>query len=59
MFEMLEYWLDQGADGFRVDAIARLYETETLTLNETMLDPRGDDTNYHNYNHTFTKNLVS
>ena len=27
---MLKFWLDRGADGFRVDAIGHMYEAEHL-----------------------------
>ncbi len=28
VFEMLEYWLDMGVDGLRLDAVPYLYERE-------------------------------
>lgn len=31
---VLQFWLDRGVDGFRVDAIATLFEVEDLSLNE-------------------------
>ena len=32
--EVLEFWLDRGVDGFRVDAIASLYEASNLEQDE-------------------------
>lgn len=56
--DMLEYWLEQGADGFRIDAINHLYEVENFA-DEPMLDQNGNKTDYNNYNHTSTMNQVS
>lgn len=33
MLEVLDFWLDEGVDGFRVDAIHHLFEDEQLTDN--------------------------
>jgi len=36
MKKVLQFWLDRGVDGFRVDAIATMFEVEDLSLNENV-----------------------
>jgi alpha-glucosidase len=55
MIEILKYWLEQGADGFRIDAINHLFEVEEL-FNEDYINPQGDKTSYDNLKHTNTMN---
>src|SRR5690606_33761662 len=33
IFEVMRFWLDRGADGFRVDAVHHLFEAESLADN--------------------------
>lgn len=56
MFEVLKYWMDKGADGFRIDAINHMFEAEDFA-NETYIDPNGDRTSYENLYHNLTKDL--
>lgn len=56
MIAMLEHWLIEGADGFRIDAINHMYESIGMP-DETMIDPNGDVTQYENYYHTHTMDL--
>lgn len=57
MMKILLYWLEQGADGFRIDAINHMFETKNLP-NETYIDENGDKTVYDNLYHNHTMNLV-
>lgn len=54
---VLKYWLEEGADGFRIDAINHMFEVKELT-SEQWIDPEGDQTSYDNLNHTMTMNQV-
>jgi alpha-glucosidase len=54
MLEILDYWLIKGADGFRIDAINFMFETDGLP-DEDYIDPEGDKTTYDNLKHTHTK----
>lgn len=58
MMETLKYWLEQGADGFRIDAINHMFETVGLP-NELYVDENGDKSSYDNLIHNHTMNLVS
>jgi glycosidase len=58
MMNVFKLWLDRGADGFRVDAINHMYETEGLP-NEAYVNPGGDRKLYDNLIHTETMNRVS
>lgn len=57
MMDVLTYWMDLGADGFRVDAINHLYESASFT-NQQMFDETADPALYDNYNNMYTKDLV-
>lgn len=54
---MLRYWLEQGADGFRIDAINHMYETIGLP-DEPYIDINGDKNLYDNLDHIHTKDRV-
>uniref|UniRef100_A0A1B6E5M0 Alpha-amylase n=2 Tax=Clastoptera arizonana TaxID=38151 RepID=A0A1B6E5M0_9HEMI len=54
MTKAIEFWLDLGVDGFRVDAAKFLVEEETMG-NETKIDPEGPLT-YSNMDHSLTTN---
>lgn len=58
MMNVFKYWLEQGVDGFRVDAINHMYEATGLP-NEEYVNANGDKTSYDNLIHTQTMNLVS
>lgn len=55
---MVKYWLDLGADGFRIDAINFLYELEGLP-DEIYIDENGDKESYDNLYHNYTMDQVS
>lgn len=57
MLDILEYWLEQGADGFRIDAINHMFEAG-LT-DEAYIDENGDKNSYDNLYHNVTMNQVS
>lgn len=52
---VLQFWLDQGVDGFRVDAVAHLFEDEKLK-DEMVKDEAAID-EYSQLDHTYTFNL--
>lgn len=56
MLEIIEYWLKQGVDGFRIDAV-RVFEVETLA-NEIVVDINGDRESRNNLLHSNTVNRV-
>lgn len=56
MVNILWYWLDLGADGFRVDAINHMFETEEPI--DEPVSGLSDDPMDHNYlNHIYTTNM--
>lgn len=57
MMSMLRYWLEQGVDGFRIDAINHMYETIGMP-SEAYYKEDGDKTDYNNMYHNHTMNLV-
>ncbi|XP_046368722.2 alpha-glucosidase-like isoform X1 [Haliotis rufescens] len=58
MDNVLRFWMSRGVDGFRVDAIQNLFETENLSLNEP---PSGDTDvekdNWYSLRHDYTFDL--
>jgi glycosidase len=52
---VLQFWLDQGVDGFRVDAVAHLFEDEDLR-DEPVKDEDSID-EYSQLDHKYTFNL--
>jgi alpha-glucosidase len=58
LVKIIRYWLDQGVDGFRVDAINHSFEVEDYA-DEPLVDPLGDPNLYSNLRHIHTMDLVS
>lgn len=58
MLDVLEHWLKEGADGFRIDAINHMFETVGLP-DEAYVDEDEDKSLYDNLIHNHTMNLVS
>jgi glycosidase len=58
MLDILTFWLNEGADGFRLHATERLFESGAFTR-ETPIDPNGDLMSYGNYENIYSKNYVS
>ena len=53
MLDELRFWLDRGADGFRLDAIAHVYEDPEMRDNP-LLDERRDGTDERKQEHRYT-----
>jgi len=51
MEAVIRFWLDKGVDGFRLDALKHLYETEDLTETEPRL-PGKTGSGWADYDHT-------
>ncbi|XP_076066768.1 maltase A3-like isoform X2 [Oratosquilla oratoria] len=56
--EEIKFWMDRGADGFRVDALKHLFEVEDLSLDEPVNEEAGveDNLQYNYLKHPFTMN---
>lgn len=58
MQEVLKFWVDRGADGFRIDAVPHIGEKRYTngTYPDEPLSGRSDDPNSYNYlEHIYTK----
>jgi len=54
--KVLQFWLDRGVDGFRVDAIATMFEVEDLSLNEEVGQEGAQPVSFMNYFIAFVSN---
>lgn len=57
MLDVFEYWIGQGVDGFKLDAINQLFETQSLSDEKYVADSV-DTSRHENLVHTHTKNRV-
>lgn len=58
MLDIFTFWLNEGADGFRLHATEKLVESGAFTR-EAPIDPFGDLTSYENYENIYSRNYVS
>jgi alpha-glucosidase len=58
MLDVIGYWLENGADGFRIDAINHMFEVEDLR-DEPLSGHTNDPNDYGYTHHIHTKDLVS
>ncbi|XP_070505146.1 maltase 2-like [Chironomus tepperi] len=56
MLDVLTYWMDQGADGFRVDAINHMFESPAFT-NQALAEEGLDPNLYNSYDNRYTRDL--
>jgi alpha-glucosidase len=57
MKDVLTFWLNKGADGFRVDAVSHLFEDSAMR-NEPLSNKTDDPNEYGYTEHVYTKDLV-
>ncbi|XP_076749048.1 alpha glucosidase 2 [Xylocopa sonorina] len=55
MMDIMKYWLDFGMDGFRVDAVPHLFESETLKDEPVIKVDGVNRDDYVTRNHIYTK----
>jgi len=58
MNKIIEFWLEKGADGFRLDAINHLFEDPNFT-DEPFSNWSNDPASYDYLDHIYTKDLVN
>lgn len=56
MKNVLSFWLDKGASGFRVDAVSHLFEDRDFR--DEPIDNTNDPLSYEYTRHDYTKDLV-
>ncbi|KAL3267383.1 hypothetical protein HHI36_011513 [Cryptolaemus montrouzieri] len=57
MKKYLEYWMDLGVDGFRIDAVEHAYEVKNLTDEPRTYSPGVGPDDYNYLYHIYTDNL--
>lgn len=57
MLDVLEYWIDEGVSGFKLDAVNQLFETQGLP-DEKYVAGSVNTLRHENLVHTHTKNRV-
>lgn len=57
MKDVLTFWMDKGADGFRIDAVNHLFEDSAMR-NEPLSGKTEDSNNNDYLSHIYTKDLV-
>ncbi|KAJ9576810.1 hypothetical protein L9F63_006584, partial [Diploptera punctata] len=58
MKNVIQFWLDKGVDGFRMDAIPYLFESPYLADEESSGNPNAKPGDYSNLIHSLTQNLL-
>lgn len=58
MKDVLTFWMDRGADGFRIDAINHMFEDPAFR-DEPLTGWTDDPNNYGYTHHIYTKDLVN
>lgn len=54
--KVLNFWMDKGVDGFRVDAVKHLVEVADLSLDEPVAPGHLDPDDYSSLQHIYTSN---